>query len=93
MSTQREKQLQKLEEKLDRYHELIIEINTLTQHLGNETYAPGLLLYKEQKDQLEDIMTYFDETGVPTEQNTVEAILTLSLKEFHQYLMNIKNEK
>ncbi|SDI00468.1 hypothetical protein SAMN05192534_1189 [Alteribacillus persepolensis] len=91
MSTHREYLQQKFYKKMENYDELVRDINERARHLGNETYLTHLRLYKEQKDQMEDIMRYFDQAGVEPSKNTTEAILTLALQEFHQYLMGIKN--
>ncbi|MFZ4450443.1 hypothetical protein [Salibacterium aidingense] len=93
MATHREKQQQELYENMKKYDELVKDLNEKAEHLGNETFFTHLRLYNEQKEQLEEIKQYFEEVGMPPEQNTTEAILSLALKEFHQYLMYIKNEQ
>ncbi len=91
MSTHRENLQKELYEKMADYDDLVREINNKAKHLGNETYFTHLRLYKEQKDQIEDIMRYFDEAGVDASKNTTESILTFALNEFHHYIMSIKN--
>ncbi|SFE73140.1 hypothetical protein [Alteribacillus iranensis] len=93
MTTHREKLQNELYEKMEEYDDLVRELNERARHLGNETYFTHLRLYKEQKDQIEDIMRYFDEVGVNASENTTEMIVTLALKEFHQQLMRIKNDQ
>ncbi|MFB4162764.1 hypothetical protein ACE1TI_02740 [Alteribacillus sp. JSM 102045] len=93
MSTHRENLQKELYNKMEQYDELVRDINKKAIHLGNETYFTHLRLYKEQKDQIEDIMRYFDEAGVEASKNTTETILILALKEFHHYIMSIKNEE
>lgn len=90
MSTYRENLQRELYEKMEEYDKLVEDINERACHLGNETYFTHLRLYKEQKDQIEDIMRYFDEVGMDSSKNTTEMILTIALKEFHHLLMRIK---
>ncbi|WP_240374845.1 hypothetical protein [Bacillus piscicola] len=91
MTTHRERLQNELYKKIEEYDVLVSCLNERARHLGNETYFTHLRLYKEQKDQIEDIMKYFDEVGLDAKENTTEMILTIALKEFHHYIMKIKN--
>ncbi|WP_100399660.1 hypothetical protein [Bacillus sp. FJAT-44742] len=93
MSTNRDRQLQQYYNKVKEFDALITDLNARASHLGIETSFTSLRLYKEQKDQIEEIMKYFDQVEVPPEQNNVEAILSLSLKEFHAFITTLKKQK
>ncbi|MDA3129166.1 hypothetical protein ACFPTR_03040 [Aliibacillus thermotolerans] len=91
MTTHRERMQKEFYRQMESYDKLVTALNEQARHLGNETYFTHLRLYKEQKDQIEDIMRYFDEIGVDAKNNTTEMILTIALKEFHRQIMHIKN--
>lgn len=93
METSRERKQEYYYRKLSEYDELVTEINQLSRELGNETLLTHLRLYKEQKDQIEDIMSYFDKVGMQPEKNSAESILSLGLLELHKSLMDIKGTR
>ncbi|MBU8906929.1 hypothetical protein [Desertibacillus haloalkaliphilus] len=93
MSTQREKQLQQFYEHMVQLEELVATLNDEARHLGNEMTFTTLRLYKEQNDQLDDIKAYFDEVNMDPEKNTTEEILTVALKQFHEFITSLKSDR
>lgn len=88
--TVREEKQKQLRELLKESEQLQQSINQLARELANETRVLQVHLYKEQKDQLEDITRYFDEVDMEADQTRPEAILTMALNHFHSHLMHVK---
>ncbi|MEB1806248.1 MAG: hypothetical protein LPK26_02895 [Bacillaceae bacterium] len=91
MKTEREKQFEAYYRKIEEVEESIKNLNKQAEHLGIETRFIPFKLFKEQVEQLEEIQTYFNEVKMAPDQNTSEAILTISLKQFHQFIQSLKS--
>ncbi|MDT8859639.1 hypothetical protein N0O92_05280 [Alkalihalobacillus sp. MEB130] len=86
------KQKEAYYELLSSINQNITSANQAASHLGIETRVMPYPLFKEQVDQIEEIRSYFKEVNMSTEQMTNEAILTLSLKHFHQFIVGLKTD-
>ncbi|MFV8827383.1 hypothetical protein [Alkalihalobacterium sp. APHAB7] len=91
MKTEREKQFEAYYKQIEKVEESIKNLNEQATHLGIETRFINLKLFKEQVEQLEEIQAYFNEVKMAPDQNTSEAILTIALKQFHQFIQGIKS--
>ena len=89
MKTNRELQFEAYYNKVKELDNLVKELNATAKHLGVETRFTDLRLYKEQTDKLEEITAYFSKVNMTSDNNTTEAILTISLREFHKFIKSL----
>ncbi|WP_018921513.1 hypothetical protein [Salsuginibacillus kocurii] len=89
MTTHRERLQKEYDEEVKQYDELVQILNKKGRRLAIEQMFTHLRLYKEQKDEIEDIMSYFDRIGMDAKNNTTETIIAMALKEFHHYILSL----
>ncbi|PSL50928.1 hypothetical protein B0H94_102205 [Salsuginibacillus halophilus] len=92
MRTYREQQAVEYEDMAVQYDKLVQSLNARSAFLANETRFTHLRLYKEQVEQIEEIQAYFRNVGMSESDMTTEAVLTMALKEFYEFVQSLRTE-